>query len=81
MQAKRVYPPTNDNDKPDIPVSAPLALIQPCIATEYPDGSLNVQVHVELDIAKRLKSRAGSMDLSRYIWENVLKRALWDSVY
>jgi hypothetical protein len=57
-------------------VKAPL-----CTVAENADGTLTITVGVDEAITKRLKLRAQTMPLERYIWENILKRAFVDHVY
>lgn len=52
-----------------------------CRATLQPDGGISVDLLIEPMIAKRIISRAGGMDVSRYLWENILNRAITDHVY
>lgn len=51
-----------------------------CTVKEVGEG-LEVTFLVDPDIAKRIKSRAGTMPLYRYMWENVLNRAVTDHVF
>ena len=52
-----------------------------CTVYLCPDGTLRVDFLVEIGAAKRLLSRAGVMPLDKYIWENILKRAIDTAVY
>lgn len=63
---------------PPIPAPAPLPI---CEVVDGPNGGLYCTIYIQPDAAKRHKARAGTMDLSRYLWENILKRAITDSVY
>lgn len=53
----------------------------PCEVVDRPDGGLSVTVQVDSTIAQRLRLRAQTMPLDRYLWENILKRAIADHVY
>jgi hypothetical protein len=52
-----------------------------CAVSQHPDGSLLIEFVIAPSEAKRIKSRAGVMELSRYIYENILFRAVSDHVY
>jgi len=52
-----------------------------CRVVDQPDGGMQVSFLVEPDVAKRIRSRAGTMSIERYIWESILHRAVVDSVY
>jgi len=52
-----------------------------CMTHERPDGSIVVVFVIDSLTAKRYHSRRGVMDLGRYLWENVIKRAVVDSVW
>ena len=67
----------------DTVVSTPVvtAPVPNCEAVDLPDGSVIITVHVDPQVIKRHRLRAGGMDINRYMWENVLHRALVDSVY
>ncbi len=52
-----------------------------CRVTEQPDGGMQVLFLIDPDIAKRMRLRANNMALDKYLWENVLYRALIDHVY
>ncbi len=52
-----------------------------CVTTIQPDGGIQVSFLIEPDVAKRLIRRAGGMQLERYLWENVLYRAVVDHVF
>lgn len=45
------------------------------------DGSVIITLRVAPDVMKRHKLRANGMDINRYMWENILHRALVDTVY
>lgn len=55
--------------------------IPKCRVSPQPDGGLQVHFLIDPDAAKRLARRAGSMPLERYLWENVLNRAVSSEVY
>jgi hypothetical protein len=69
---KEVEPPTLPT--PAVPAH------YPCSVTEKPEG-LSVTFTIEPSLIKRYKTRAGNMPLERYIWENLLARAVVDHVY
>lgn len=52
-----------------------------CITLQQPDGGIQVSFLIDPDVAHRIRRRAGTMSLERYIWENILKRAVTDHVY
>lgn len=53
----------------------------PCRAEIQPDGALRVELLIEPLTAARYRTRAGRMDIGRYLWDNVLHRAIVDAVY
>lgn len=53
----------------------------PCRAEIQPDGALKVELLIEPLAAARYRTRAGKMDIGRYLWDNVLHRAIVDAVY
>jgi len=61
--------------------TAPPAPTPVCEVVEQPDQSVIITLRVEAHIARRHKLRAGIMNIDRYYWENILHRALVDSVY
>jgi hypothetical protein len=79
MTAKKVYPPTAPTAP--VPVSSPYQTTPVCEVVEMPDGTGVATVLIDAQVLARHKRRAGPMDLSRYLWESVLHRALVDSVY
>jgi hypothetical protein len=54
---------------------------QKCLVEEQPDGGLHVHFLIEPDVAVRIRRRAHTMPLDRYIWENILKRNIVDHVF
>lgn len=52
-----------------------------CIVNKRPDGGAVVAFKVDPEIMKRHMSRAGQLPLDQYFWENILHRAVTDSVY
>ena len=64
-------------EKPE-PSKPPLA---PCYCRGQPSGGLSVTFQIGPFETARLKSRAGPMDLNRYLWENVLKQAISSAVF
>jgi hypothetical protein len=46
-----------------------------------PDGSCHVTFLMDANMTRRYKSRAQSVPLERYIWDNVLRAALESHVY
>lgn len=52
-----------------------------CMASLQPDGAIKVAFLIEPDVASRIRRRSGSMDLSKYLWENILNRAVTDHVF
>ena len=73
-------------DPQPIPEGADLKLMEPglsapCLVNSRPDGSLIVAFHVDLFQARRLRLKAGTMHLDKFIWENVLQRAIDSMVY
>jgi len=51
------------------------------IADVQPDGGIQVHFLIEPADAARLMRRAQTMPLSRYIWENIVRRAVQDHIY
>ncbi len=74
MKIEKVYPPP----APPTTATPPPPV---CEVVAQPDGSVIITLCVESQVMKRHRLRAGSMDINRYMWENVLHRALVDSVY
>jgi len=63
------------------PTSQPAQSGVPCIVHECPDGTLDVQFQIDKVTAERIKRRSYSMSLDRYVWENIIKRAVIGHVY
>lgn len=61
--------------------AGPSAPAPKCIASLQPDGRITVTFLVDVTEASRIVRRAAGMDLSRYMWENILNRAVQDHVY
>lgn len=59
----------------------PLTPTPRCLVSMQPDGKLAVSFLIESTEANRIIRRAGNMDISRYMWENILHRAISDHVY
>jgi hypothetical protein len=80
-------PTTKTKPTPQPPVPAKPAPPKPpqprsmCQVVENSDGSLEIMYKVEEHIARRLRSRAHTMPLTRYVEENILKRAFYDATY
>lgn len=53
----------------------------PCVVRNQPSGGLSVTFQIDVPTAARLKSRAQTQDLARYIYENVIKPAVSTHVY
>lgn len=53
----------------------------PCVVRNQPSGGLSVTFQIDAPTTARLKGRAQSMDLARYIYENILKPAVSTHVY
>jgi len=65
-------------------VSAPAPPPPPFINCNFSpnaDGSAFAQVYIEPDVVRRLRSRAGSQDMAKYLWENIFYKALIGHVY
>lgn len=75
--------PTDTNTRAEVSLPTPLsAPVHPnCEVMAMPDQSVIITLRVDAATIKRHRSRANGMDLSRYMWENILHRALVDSVY
>lgn len=67
--------------KEDAPKTSGPTPAQNCRVELQPDGKLVVSFLVDELATRRLRSRAGAMDLATYLWENILKRAVVDHVY
>lgn len=52
-----------------------------CVVTHQPDGAMQVAFLIESQTAQRLMRKAGGMGIERYLWENILQRAVTDHVY
>ena len=71
-------------DEPPNGQSEPAPYLTPpkcMIWAEQPDGGVQVMFLVEPHIVKRLRTRAGNMDLAMYLWVNVINPALQGHVY
>lgn len=80
MTIKKTYtstPESADYTPPPLPVPIP----PNCVVETLPDQSVIITLRVDAATMKRHKSRANGMDLSKYMWDNILHRALVDSVY
>ena len=62
------------------PTPKPKTTDMKCHVRDQPHGGLSVTFQIEEFYAKRIKLRAGPMPLDRYIWENIIKRAVADHV-
>ena len=71
--------PDKPQEKPD--PAAARQILAPCYIRDQPSGGLSITFQVSPEIAARLKSRGGSMDLARYVYENILKGAIAGHVY
>lgn len=81
MNVKEVKPPDMKSHPAIQPQTQQAVQSHPCNVQELSDGSLQITFPVDdPQIIRRLKSRAGTMPLSRYMWENILKRAVVDHV-
>jgi hypothetical protein len=65
-------PPVNGIDVEKIPR---------CKVLMLPNGGMQVSVLVDPDITKRYMTRANGMPLYRYLYEQVLQRAIVDHVF
>ena len=82
MTAKKLYPPPPPADTvAPARVPSPYQPTPVCEVVEMPDGTGIATVLIDAQVMARHKRRAGTMDLSRYLWDNVFHRALVDSVY
>ena len=72
----QIIPP---QDHPDVLNPADTSI--KCRTVEQPDGGIQVSFLIEPTYAYRIRLRANGMSLERYLWENILKRAIVDSVY
>jgi hypothetical protein len=79
MTVKKLYPPTAP--AAPAPAPSPYQSTPVCEVVELPDGTGVATVLIDANVLARHKRRAGPMDISKYLWENVLHRALVDSVY
>ena len=71
-----------DNKQPVVPVfKQPAPPPAKCLVTEQPDGCFQILTLVDADVARRIKRKANGMDIERYIYENILKRAFEGHVY
>jgi hypothetical protein len=52
-----------------------------CAVNVLNDGTGEVTIKVDVDIMKRVRTRAGSVNLAEYFWQQMLWRALTDHVY
>lgn len=52
-----------------------------CTVFPDPDGSAIAEVHIPIDVMRRLKTRAGTQDLGEYLWENIFRSAISSHVY
>jgi hypothetical protein len=56
--------------------SSSLNLPGNCAVEKSPDGGMIVHFRVDVARAARLRTRMGPMDPARYLWENIINRAL-----
>ncbi len=74
--------PIKVNIKPNDPAAIPTAIPPPkCMVTDQPDGAMAVQFLISPEIASRLRRRANTMPMDRYLWENILYRSIVDGAY
>jgi hypothetical protein len=72
--------PVEDSVREYIDVAKSMCTVQPMDLPQMPN-SLMVHFVIGPVETKRLKSRAGDMDLAMYIYENILKRAISTHVF
>jgi hypothetical protein len=63
------------------PVVNLLSTERPCVVGSRTDGGLGVLFLIDPQTAHRIRMRAGTMTLDRYLWENILKQAAQSHVY
>ena len=63
------------------PVKPKPAIFLDCQIETMPNGEGVANVVIPVDIMKRLKTRSQGVELNRYVWENVIKPALYAHVY
>ena len=82
MKVTKTYTSAStDVDETPCPSPTPLARPNPCEVSDLPDGSVIITLRVDAHIIKRHRLRANGMEIGRYLWENILHRAMVDSVY
>lgn len=59
----------------------PFVYIECHVSDANPDGSVHVTFLMSPDVTRRMRLRAGKMDLGKYLWENVLHAATEAHVY
>lgn len=65
--------------KANQPVQPPVQ--SPCFVKDQPSGGLSVTFQIDKITADRIKRKAGTMDISRFIYENIIKGAVSGAVY
>jgi hypothetical protein len=52
-----------------------------CLVKDQPDGGMQVTFLIEPESASRIRKRAYTMPLDRFIWEQMLKQAISSLAY
>lgn len=64
-----------------VPATPALIYTECQVSDANPDGSVHVTFLMPPDVTRRMRLRAGKMDLAKYLWENVLHQATESHVY
>ena len=81
MKVTKAYSSIEDVAPEVLATPLPKPVHPNCEVVSLPDESVIITLQMDAVTMNRHRRRAGTMDLSRYLWENVLHRALVDSVY
>jgi hypothetical protein len=61
--------------------TAPKVYTAGCLITESPTGEGLARVTIPAEVMKRMKTRSNGVEMGQYLWENVLRQALYGHVY
>ena len=67
-------------DPPRNPEAAALGGAR-CAVENFPNGEMVVRMRLDRETSARLRSRAQTMPMGEYLWENLLKQAISTHVF
>lgn len=73
-------PDTKTTEPKPIKTAGPTPSMR-CRVQEQPDGALQVSFLIEPVAARKMKLKAGNVDMATYLWDNILHRAVVTHVF